>query len=274
MKTRKRILPAGWYPETEKMVERTLVDWMTADSGERKGVSCIVPHAGWFFSGKLAFQTISRLTPDVDTVVIVGGHLPGFGEVLAAEEEGYETPIGVMSADLDLRKEIGNTIALASDTRPDNTVEVILPMVSWLFRKKKALWLRAPQSDTAVQLGQVIHTSAKRLDKKVVVIGSTDLTHYGAGYGFMPKGEGKEALTWVKEENDAGIIEAFLSMDKDEILHYAVQRKAACSAGGALAAVSYAEAKGMEGGQLIGYLNSADVHPSDSFVGYAGVLFG
>jgi len=274
MKTRKRILPDGWYPSTEKQIERTLSDWPAAEEGQRTGFSCIVPHAGWFFSGKLAFETISRLCPGVDTVVVVGGHLPAGGNVLAAGEEGYETPLGVLVADRQLMDEIEKDIPLSPDTQPDNTVEVLLPMVAWLFGESRALWLRAPQSETAAKAGRVIRDAAERIGRHVAVIGSTDLTHYGAGYGFMPKGRGSEALSWVKEENDGGIIRAFLDMDEENVLHYAVQRKAACSAGGALAALSFAQSQGIKKGELIRYLNSADVHPSDSFVGYAGIVYG
>ena len=272
MNTRRRILPEGWYPGSETQVKRTLASW-TPEDGPRRGVSCIVPHAGWFFSGKLAYRTIWRLRPDADTVIVVGGHLPSSGNMLAAEEEGYETPLGIIRADLALRAELEKEMPLDSDDDPDNTVEVVLPMVACAFPNARALWLRAPQSMVAAGAGRVIREAAEKTGRRVVVIGSSDLTHYGIGYGFTPRGTGAEALSWARDENDAGIIDAFLNMDDEKILYYAVQRKAACSAGGALAAAAFARGEGLEKGTLVGYLNSADVHESDSFVGYAGVVY-
>lgn len=274
MKTRKRILPEGWYPASARQTEKTLASWPRAEENERKAFSCIVPHAGWFFSGALAYRTMSRLRTDVDTVVVVGGHLPSRGNLLAAPEEGYETPQGVLTADLELRAEMQKQLTIEDDTDPDNTVEVQLPLVAGLFPGAEVLWLRAPQSDSASRAGQALRRAADKLGKSVVVVGSTDLTHYGAGYGFMPRGGGPDALAWVKEENDGGIIRAFLDMDATEALRFALERKAACSVGGALAAMAFAETYGVTRGILEGYLNSADMHPSDSFVGYAGIVYG
>ncbi|HUI72061.1 MAG TPA: AmmeMemoRadiSam system protein B, partial [Spirochaetia bacterium] len=50
--------------------------------------------------------------------------------------------------------------------------------------------------------------------------------------------------------------------------------RSACSAGGALGAVSFAKEMGVSKGALLRYMTSFDVHPAESFVGYAGVLYG
>lgn len=273
MTVRRRILPDGWYPSDRVQLERVLSSW-TAPEDTRTGVSCIVPHAGWYFSGELTFQTLSRLRPGIDTLVVVGGHLPAGSRMLAAAEDGYETPLGILKADLDLKAELEKEIVLLPDNEPDNTVEVILPMIAWLFKDAGVLWLRAPQDMSASKAGASILGAAERTGKTVAVVGSTDLTHYGRSYGFSPRGRGREALDWVRDENDGGIIRAFLDMDEESTLEFAVRRRAACSAGGALAAISFARGCGVDGGTLTGYLNSADIHPSDSFVGYAGIVYG
>ena len=61
-----------------------LKEWDRGRSEESSvfGWGAIVPHAGWSFSGRLAYRTLRQLDPDCDLVVIIGGHLyPGAGVV-------------------------------------------------------------------------------------------------------------------------------------------------------------------------------------------------
>ena len=103
--------------------------------------------------------------------------------------------------------------------------------------------------------------------------GSTDLTHYGPSYGFAPAGTGTRALRWVREVNDHRFIESLLAMEFKTALERALTERSACSAGGALAALSFARENGVTKGELVRYSTSFDVHPGDSFVGYAGILY-
>ncbi|MBN2050986.1 MAG: AmmeMemoRadiSam system protein B [Spirochaetales bacterium] len=273
MKTRRRGLPDGWYPTSEKETRNTLQRWSETEETGGTGVACVIPHAGWYFSGQLAFRTLARLRRDVDTVVVVGGHLPAQNCLLVAPEEGYETPLGILAADLELKKALESCLELIADYDRDNTVEVQLPMVAFLFPEAKVLWLRAPQSSLAAEAGRLLRKVTLELGKKTVVLGSTDLTHYGPSYGYSPRGTGKTALSWVKEENDRGIIEAFLGMKEKEVLKRGIEQRASCSPGAAVTALAYAASCGISRGTLVGYANSADIHPSDSFVGYAGVVY-
>ena len=78
----------------------------------------------------------------------------------------------------------------------------------------------------------------------ILAFGSTDLTHYGPNYGFAPKGDGAEALKWVKEVNDKHFIDQALKLDGPGMLQAASQDQSACSAGGAVAAVAVATGEG------------------------------
>ena len=54
---RERMLPAGWYPEDPDIVKTVMRKW-SRSAGEirSQAVACVVPHAGWDFSGELAFS--------------------------------------------------------------------------------------------------------------------------------------------------------------------------------------------------------------------------
>ena len=73
--------------------------------------------------------------------------------------------------------------------------------------------------------------------------------------------------------NDRRLIDAALSMDIPAVLDRSRRERSACSAGGAVAAISFARARGVMHGELLQYRTSHEIHESDSFVGYAGILF-
>jgi AmmeMemoRadiSam system protein B len=233
----------------------------------------VAPHAGWEFSGRLACRVLLCLEPETQTVVVVGGHMhPGDG-VLAAFEEGYETPLGTVAADLELLACLRESMRIEEDRWQDNTVEVQLPLVRHLAPRARVLGLRVAPSGESLVLAETLSACAARLGRKLAVIGSTDLTHYGPNYGFAPRGTGPAALAWVREHNDRRLVESLLALQHERALELAQREHSACSAGAAVAAARFAELRGSRGGRLLEYATSHDRYPGSSFVGYAAISF-
>jgi AmmeMemoRadiSam system protein B len=272
---RTRILPAGWYPRDEEELQALLEEWEMKEetTAEKQAVAAVAPHAGWAFSGHLAYRTLRELNRSCDTVVVVGGHLPGGAGTIAAREAGFETPRGTLENDREFLELLEQHQSLGEDMRPDNTVEVQLPFLHAMLPDIKAVWLRTGNGDEAIELGKALAAAEKASQRRIRVVGSTDLTHYGPAYGFTPKGVGEESYTWARDENDAGIIERMLDFDASGTLDWGNDRQAACSSGAAAAAISYARERGCGKARLIGYANSYQFRPDDSFVGYAGVIY-
>jgi MEMO1 family protein len=276
MTIRRRSLPTGWYPGSAAAV-RDRVAAFAAECPPAPPGACaaMAPHAGWEFSGALAAAAIASLHRDAATVVVVGGHLGTRDGVYAAFEDAFETPLGAIAADAELRDEIGKRIALVEDRIPDNTVEVQLPLVAALLPGTRLVAFRAPPSARATELGAAVAAAAAAIGRRTVLVGSTDLTHYGPNYEFAPAGAGESAARWVREVNDRRFIEAVVALDGAEVVGRAVRERSACSAGAAAAAVAFALATpGGAQARLLHYRTSRDVMPSPSFVGYAAIVFG
>ena len=274
MTIRRRALPPGWYPESRSQTERTIAEWdERLDLHPQAAMSGIAPHAGWDFSGELAYNVISRLLGNAEIVAVVGGHLPPAGRILCATEDEFETPLGPIKAEKEMRDILLNRLHIAPDSYADNTVEIQMPLVKYCYPNAGVLHLRVSPTSDAIKLGQVLYEIAEEMGKRIVVLGSTDLTHYGPAYGFAPAGHGQEAISWVREQNDRGIINAFLSMNLKLALKHSQEKSSACSAGAAVAAASFAAMGGIKTGTLAGYRLSCDFHKSDSFVGYAGICY-
>ena len=292
MTVRKRHLPPGWYPGEEAETRREIEAMRRQEPGpggppagvpavEPSGprastapaVAGIVPHAGWHFSGRLALDVLSILCRGIDTMVIIGGHMGASDRIVAAFEDGFETPLGELKADRRLLDRLRGSVDVEEDRERDNTVEVHLPLVRYLAAGAMVLGMRAPPSAAAEALGTAIAEAAAALGRRVAVAGSTDLTHYGSAYGYAPAGRGGEAVRWVREVNDRRIVERMLALDARESLERARRERSACSVGGAAAAISFARASGAREGTLVGYMTSWDVQPAESFVGYAGIVY-
>jgi len=273
MQIRDYSLPAGWYPRDGEAVSAFLSEF---DNVKRSSRAAIMPHAGWYYSGRTAALGAASLQRDAETVVILGGHLGAESPPLFAMEDAVRTPFGPMPIDADLRSVLVKEIGGAKDAYRDNTVEVLLPMAHYFFPKANLLWLRLPASIESFESGKTISRIAAKLNRKIAVFGSTDLTHYGRNYGFSPQGSGEAALRWVREVNDASFIKAVESGDGKEVLCRAEEDSSSCSAGAVLGAMGFAEAEGLKKARLLAYATSADVDKSevpDSFVGYAAFAF-
>jgi AmmeMemoRadiSam system protein B len=273
MGVRRRCLPAGWYPGTAHGVRDAVQRMLGPSRLPRDAAAGVAPHAGWEFSGALAGTVFARLVEDLDTIVIIGGHLAPSDGILCAFDAEYETPLGNMPADLELASRLKSLLPIAEDRWADNTVEVQLPFARYFFPAARCLGMRAPPSAKAGQLGRAIAEAARAAAIRVAVVGSTDLTHYGPNYGFAPQGSGEKAVTWVTGVNDRRFLEALLEMNEADAITRATGEHSACSAGGAVAAMEFAAASGIARGELLGYRTSRDVSPAASFVGYGAVVY-
>lgn len=270
------MLPSGWYPRTAAEIAAFLSDFT---AGEGRAAAAVAPHAGWFYSGRIAGRAVSALDQEVETVVVLGGHLPAGMPCLFAPEDGVRTPLGVMLIDAELRNALQKSLDGTEDRYRDNTVEVLLPMVRFFFPNAMLLWLRLPAESASFDAGRLIARTARELNRRVAVLSSADLTHYGNNYGFSPCGKGPAALRWVKEVNDARFLRAVEAGDPHEALERAGREKSCCSAGAVLGAMGFARERDLGPARLLEYGSSADVsdgaaeEPPDSFVGYAALAF-
>ncbi len=281
---RKRAAFSGnWYPGAASECEREIETFLTEyehdalpDQAFRGG---IVPHAGWFFSGAIACNVIHRLTrePSPDVIVIFGMHLHAGATPCIMTEGAWETPLGDLSIDAEFAEALQSRFP-TFQTGPgafgqDNTIELQLPFIKHFFKEAAIVPVGAPPHSVAIEIGEAAADISRELGRRIRVVGSTDLTHYGANYGFSPKGSGSAALDWVRSENDGAVIDAMMKMDPERVVEEALAHHNACCGGAAAAALSAGKRLGADAAHKLAYATSHDKHPSNSFVGYVGLVF-
>jgi len=273
MRTRKRLLPEGWYPSDVFTAARELAGFESPVGSSGRSLACMVPHASWFFSGGIAYRAIVRLQQDADCVIVFGGHLGGDAPPLFVEAEEFETPCGPLYRDEELFSALDDQIELRPDSSVDNTIEVLLPMVRHVFPEARFLGLRMPAGLASWETGRIIARTAKSLGLSCVAISSSDLTHYGTDYGFEPQGRGVHALDWVRSVNDHRFLDAVIEGDPKKTLKYALEEKSACSPGAVIAGMGFASEYDAHKASLLEYSTSADIRASSSFVGYGSITW-
>ncbi len=149
-------------------------------------------------------------------------------------------------------------------------------MVKYCFPAAAIVPIMVLPGNNALGLGRAAGEALGELDRPVVLLASSDLTHYGAEYGLLSAGTGDPAERWM-EANDRRMIETLCSGSGAAVLVEAGRHMNACGPG-ALAALKEALlVMDRQHGQLVEYATSHDIAPDALFqraVGYAGIVFG
>ena len=250
-------------------------------------VAGLVPHAGWTFSGATAafvFAAIKKRHPKVDSFVIFGTAHGYLGQPPAVYDKGaWLTPLGEIAIDKELADAVLESKTAVSDREAhdsEHSMEVQVPFIQYIFPEAKILPILTPPSEQAIQLGEIVASLiASDDERKIVCLGSTDLTHYGPRYGFTPMGADKEGLKWATEVNDKQFIDYALELQPDKMLETAAENYNACGPGAAAATVAVAKSLGKTKGILLAHTNSNEIMlrkmgtSSREAVGYAAIVF-
>ena len=231
--------------------------------GPREIVAVIAPHAGYQASGPVAAYVYRELAVDgvFDTAIIVGPNHTGYGPPVSLwVEEPWETPLGEVEIDKVLAQGLlGGTIE-ADETAHiyEHSIEVQLPWLQHLYQGVKIVPIAMLDQglETARELGKAI----SRCPGNVVIIASTDFTHYEP-----------HAVAIAK---DNSVIEAIVDLDEEEMYaRLGSLRCTMCGYGPAASAIVAAREAGAKRTGLLKYGTSGETTGDFSLVvGYGSIV--
>ena len=283
MAVRRSDFAGSWYPGNEADCRREIEGFSEASlpcpSTEKERMGGIVPHAGWFYSGQIACNVIKCLkhqkTPD--TIAIFGRHLHPGGSNYIMKEGAWATPLGDLEIDQELAESLSSEFRFHVETpsryEPDNTIELQLPFIKYFFPDARILPMGVPPTLNSLKIGERVAQLSVEMGRDTLILGSTDLTHYGYNYGYTPKGVGEEAVNWVKNENDKKVVDLMVAMDAEGVVEESLKNHNACCSGAAATAIAATKGLGAQNGEKLIYSTSYDIRPDSSFVGYVGIVF-
>jgi len=278
----------GFYPTNPKKAEDMISMCMEGPVKRLEGVKrlmgAVTPHAGWVYSGPTAGKVFKALKEysNPSLVICFGAvHVHGVRRATILPEGEWRTPLGNIPIDEKTARAImdllGDEVAVSSNPHEEeHSLEVIMPFLKKVFPDAGIVPIMVPPDRNAAVLGRKIGGIISK-SSDAMVIGSSDMTHYGVRFGFTPAGVGPAAVKWVKEVNDRKLIELMAGMRADDTVNEATRSQSACGAGAIAATIAATGEMGAKKGYLIEQTTSYDVSPrdgADTFVGYAGVVFG
>ena len=260
-----------FYPADPERLRADIDSFLSPsqDSPSQKKVSaigCIVPHAGYMYSGPVAGAVFSRLEIPSSCIVLCPNHT-GRGHPLAIMREGeWRTPLGTVPIDSDLAEQLMRYFpALSEDSaahRSEHAIEVELPFLQVRRPDVKFVPVAMGTGQLVIleQVGQAVAEVLRETEKQPLIIASSDMNHYE-----------DDATTRVK---DRKAIEKILALDAPGLYETVINESISmCGYGPVVAMVTAAKRLGAQKAELVQYTTSAEVSGDRSVVvGYAGVI--
>ena len=263
---RNPVVAGQFYPASPSQLTETIRGMVDEKAVREEVIGLVAPHAGYPYSGPVAGATISRIAFK-DTFIIIGPNHTGRGKPLSIMTEGtWETPLGPVEIDSALAKRI---LALSGHLEEDHlahqyehSIEVQLPFLQYFKPDIKLVpIILSYYSESAYkEIGKEIAAAIQELDKEVVIIASSDMTHY----------EPQDSA----QKKDTKAIEAVLDLNEDELLKRVDELNISmCGYAPAVSLISAARELGATSAELVKYQTSGDTTGDYSaVVGYAGII--
>ena len=238
---------------------------MEAPETKIRALGCVVPHAGYVYSGGVAGSVFRKLQLPARYVILCPNHT-GRGEPLAIMSQGaWHTPLGDAQVDEDLADALKARFPLLTEDeaahRFEHALEVQLPFLQVLHPEFRfvPITVGTGQFEVLSALGTVIATVVKESGESVLVIASSDMNHYES-----------DSVTRVK---DRRAIDQILALNPRGLFDVVREGNISmCGYGPTVAMLTAALKLGASKAELIGYATSGDVSGDrDMVVGYAGI---
>lgn len=266
--SRQPAFAGSFYPDSEKQVEKQLAEFLSSDKVFSNAYGVVVPHAGWVCSGGAAGEVFSSLEP-YDTYIIIGPNHRGVGAGISIMTEGeWILPNGNIEIDSELAKEIlknSNTVMDdPSSHLMEHSIEVQLPFI--IKKNPEAKFVPISMFNYSLNsidnLADGIVNALKDHDEKVLIIASSDMSHYETA--DFARAQDFKAINKMLELNTKSLNEI---VNREQITM--------CGLGPVSVVIEVTKKLGAKKGELIIYTNSGETCApgSPEVVGYAGIVF-
>jgi MEMO1 family protein len=216
---RKAAFAGSFYPKSSNALSKLLNECFISDFGpgalptEPKQGSVplkavIVPHAGYVYSGMAAawgYKAIAEATMP-DLFIIIGPSHHSWNSGISMDT--FETPLGLVRIDQDFAKSLVSKGTIRVDEEihaNEHSIEVQLPILQFALgnraEKIKILPILVSEDLDIDRLAKDLISTISETRKSVTIIVSSDFTHYGPNYDYLPfKNNIKESLAKLDSE--------------------------------------------------------------------------
>ena len=271
---RKAAFAGRFYPADKqslaKLIEsiyHTEQKFINEELAQKQIIGGIVPHAGIVYSGYQAvhlYQILQQSNQQIDTIVIINPNHTGIGKEMfnISNYDFWETPLGLIEIDKEFLNELNIEICNEAHTN-EHSAEVQLPFLKYFYRqppKVAIITMNQQNTESALILAKKISDTAHRIKRKIIVLASSDFSHY------------ESPETGYKK--DQFIVDAILKNDAEQVFSEVKSRHiTACGFGPIMTLINYAKFTS-ENFQfaILNRGHSGNVYPSTEVVDYISFL--
>ena len=276
---REPVFAGAFYPYDPEELRKTIKGFLGNGANKRDVIGAVAPHAGYAYCGKTAASVYGAIAGGFETAVVLGPNHSGTGSGIAVSSDSWKTPLGTVKSDKEFAKELVRDSIIAEDETAhsrEHSIEVQLPWLQFLFRDFRIVPISVSPAyfdiDSCKEIGDKITEAADRLKRKILIIASSDFTHYGHSYGYLPF-VGGDVAGKIKELDmkTIGLVE---KLDAEKVIRASYEKGLTICGYGAIASMLFAAKKlGAKKGKLMDYSTSFDISKNlDAIVGYAGLI--
>jgi MEMO1 family protein len=259
-----------FYPSDPKELEsvvRKCVQISVSTVSRASVKACLVPHAGYIYSGVVTGAVLSRIVVPQKILILGVRHFPRGQQMAILSDGAWRTPLGDAAIDGELAGALRKVCpTLREDSvahSAEHSLEVQLPFLQVLapgFRFVP-IALGSVRFEDLVALGEGIGQMLADAREPVLLLATSDLNHYE-----------DDVTTRVKDHK---AIERLLALDARGLFDICRDEEISmCGLGPAVAMLTALQGLGAKSGNLVRYATSADASGDTSaVVGYAGMSF-
>ena len=217
-------LAGQWYPADKAQLEADLESYFAKAPAQlpENVHALILPHAGYPYSGPIAAAAVKSVAGETFSRVIVMGPshgLPMQNVANVPDVTHYATPLGEVPLDVELINALKKypqfrTIRGADET--EHSVQIEIPLLQHALGEFTLVPIVVGQLDepTTREMGRIL---AGLIDANTLVVASSDFTHYGPRFGYVPF---KDDLAANLKKLDMGAWDAIANKDLEAFAQY------------------------------------------------------
>jgi AmmeMemoRadiSam system protein B len=257
-----------FYPDDPQRLRATVDSFLATGSGEEKiaARACLVPHAGYVYSGSVAGAVYARLEIPMRVILIGPRHYPRGAPLAILSDGAWQTPLGMAPIDHLLAEKLSRAFPQLLEDEVAHSAEHSLEVQLPFLQRAAPLFSFAPivlggvRWETLDALGHAIAQVIAAERGPILLIASSDMNHYES-----------DAVTRVKDHK---AIDAILALEPRKLFETVRDESISmCGYAAAVATLIAARDLGATRGELVRYATSGEVNGDlQEVVGYAGIV--
>jgi AmmeMemoRadiSam system protein B len=263
---RKPAVSGYFYPGREKELLSTVGSMIDHEMKKEHAICIVSPHAGFVYSGPVAGAVFSSVQLPENFIILGPSHRYMTSRVAISKKGQWETPLGRVAIESRLAEIMMSQSSLVSEDAAahaeEHSLEVQLPFIQY-FKKDFSIvpLCLSPELgfNELVELGKSISRSILEFNSDVMLVASTDMSHY--------------VTQKTAEEKDNLAIEKILNLDPKGMHDIVLEEKISmCGYQPTTSAIVASNELGARKAELVKYQTSGDSSGDYSqVVGYAGI---